>query len=66
MRRAILTSQRLLAVFLIGMLLLFSPIVSLFDRPLFWLGIPMIYLYLFSVWAILIAAMALIISSSQK
>jgi hypothetical protein len=40
--------------------------VSLFDRPLFWLGIPMIYLYLFSVWAILIAAMALIISSSQK
>ncbi|WP_260294617.1 hypothetical protein [Sedimenticola hydrogenitrophicus] len=66
MRRAILTSQRLLAVFLTGMLLLFSPIVSLFDRPLFWLGIPMIYLYLFSVWAILIAAMALIISSSQK
>lgn len=66
MRRAILTSQRLLAVFLTGMLLLFSPIVSLFDRPLFWLGIPMIYLYLFSVWIILIAAMALIISSSQK
>lgn len=66
MRRAILTSQRLLAVFLTGMLLLFSPIVSLFDKPLFWLGIPMIYLYLFSVWIILIAAMALIISSSQK
>lgn len=65
MRRAILTSQRLLAVFLIGMLLLFSPIVSLFDQPLFWFGIPLIYLYLFTVWAILILAMALIIGSQK-
>jgi hypothetical protein len=65
MRRAILTSQRLLAVFLTGMLLLFSPIVSLFDRPVFWFGIPLIYLYLFSVWAILIAAMALIIGGKK-
>ncbi|WP_275098648.1 hypothetical protein [Sedimenticola hydrogenitrophicus] len=65
MRRAILTSQRLLAVFLTGMLLLFSPIVSLFDRPVFWFGIPLIYLYLFTVWAILIAAMALIIGGKK-
>ncbi|WP_428623187.1 hypothetical protein [Sedimenticola sp.] len=65
MRRAILTSQRLLAVFLTGMLLLFSPIVSLFDKPEFWFGIPLIYFYLFSVWAILIAAMALIIGSQK-
>lgn len=65
MRRAILTSQRLLAVFLTGMLLLFSPIVSLFDRPEFWFGIPLIYLYLFSVWALLIIAMALIIGSQK-
>lgn len=65
MRRAVLTSQRLLAVFLTGMLLLFSPIVSLFDRPEFWFGIPLIYLYLFSVWALLIIAMALIIGSQK-
>lgn len=65
MRRAILTSQRLLAVFLTGMLLLFSPIVSLFDRPEFWFGIPLIYLYLFTVWALLIIAMALIIGSQK-
>lgn len=65
MRRAILTSQRLLAVFLAGMLLLFSPIVSLFDQPEFWFGIPLIYLYLFTVWALLIIAMALIIGSQK-
>lgn len=65
MRRAILTSQRLLAVFLTGMLLLFSPIVTLFDRPAFWFGIPLIYLYLFTVWALLILAMALIIGSQK-
>ncbi|MDF1528122.1 MAG: hypothetical protein P1R74_03240 [Sedimenticola sp.] len=65
MRRLTLTSQRLAAVFLVGMLLLFSPIVSLFDRPTFWFGIPLIYLYLFAVWILLIAMMALIIGARK-
>ncbi|MCW8943408.1 MAG: hypothetical protein OQL27_01470 [Sedimenticola sp.] len=65
MRRLTLTSQRLAAVFMAGMLLLFSPIVSLFDRPAFWLGIPLIYLYLFAVWTLLIGLMALIIGARK-
>ncbi|TVO76943.1 hypothetical protein [Sedimenticola selenatireducens] len=65
MRRLILTSQRLAAVFFVGMLLLFSPIVTLFDRPELWFGIPLLYLYLFSVWVLLIASMAFVIGGRK-
>jgi hypothetical protein len=53
--------QRLVAVFLMGMLLLFSPIIALPDRPQLLFGLPVLYLYLFTVWALLIAAMAWIV-----
>ncbi len=61
MRRSTLTRQRLTVVFLIGVLLLFSPLIQLFDRPVTWQGIPLLYLYLFVVWAGLISAMAWIL-----
>ena len=64
MRQSTLSRQRLAAVFVIGVLLLFSPVVSLFDRPADWFGIPWLYLYLFGVWALLIAAMAWILRES--
>ncbi len=62
MRRSTLIRQRLTVVFLIGVLLLFSPLIQLFDRSATWQGIPLLYLYLFSVWAGLIAAMAVILA----
>ena len=58
MQVAKLTKQRLVAIFLAGLLLLFSPIVSLFDRPTIVHGLPILYLYLFAVWLALIVAMA--------
>ncbi len=62
MRRSTLTRQRLAVVFLLGLLLLFSPIIRLVDGGASLLGIPILYLYLFLVWAGLIAAMAWILS----
>lgn len=58
MRRLALMKQRLVAVFLGGVLLLYSPVISLVDQPRLWLGVPVLYLYLFAVWAGLIGVMA--------
>ncbi len=66
MRRSTLLPQRLMTVFLIGFLLLFSPIVGLFERPLSLFGIPVLYLYLFGVWAGIIAITALIVRGDEK
>lgn len=63
MNRHSLTSQRLLALFLVGCLLLNFPILALFSTGgLVW-GIPLLYVYLFLCWVLLIALMALLIES---
>lgn len=61
MRKSKLMRQRLVAVFLIGMLLLFSPLKALFDKPELLFGLPLLYIYLFGVWILLIAAMAWVV-----
>lgn len=58
MRRLALMKQRLVAVFLCGVLLLYSPVISLFDQDRLWFGVPVLYLYLFTVWGVLVAVMA--------
>ncbi len=58
MRRSTLSAQRLVAVFLAGVVLLNYPLLSLFDQPTSWLSIPGLYVYLFVVWTGLIAVMA--------
>jgi hypothetical protein len=50
--------QRLVAVFLCGVLLLYSPVISLFAQARLWFGVPILYLYLFAVWGVLVAVMA--------
>jgi hypothetical protein len=47
----------LVAVFLLGCLLFTYPLLSLFNRDGVVFGIPVLYLYLFAVWAIVIALM---------
>ena len=49
----------LVAVFLLGCLLLTYPLLSLFDRIQTWFGVPLLYLYLFVAWGMLIAIMAI-------
>ncbi|WP_347251154.1 hypothetical protein [Zoogloea sp.] len=61
MIKATLTGQRLVALFLLGGLLVNYPILSAFDTARMWLGVPVLYLYVFGVWAALIVVMALVI-----
>ncbi|MCP4286839.1 MAG: hypothetical protein GY792_20745 [Gammaproteobacteria bacterium] len=61
MQQSKLIKQRLVAVFLIGLLLLFSPVISLFDRKELLFELPVLYLYLFGAWLLLIAAMAWVV-----
>ena len=65
MFRSIVKSQRLVAVFLLGMLLFNYPLLALFNRASGVFGVPLLYVYIFSCWALLIALMALVIERSR-
>ena len=54
-----MTNSWLVAAFLLGCLLFTYPLLSLFDRSETLLGVPLLYLYLFVAWALLIAIMAI-------
>jgi len=54
-------SQNLAALFLLGCLLFNYPLLSLFSRYVMVLDIPLLYIYLFTAWAALIALMATIV-----
>ncbi len=53
-------SQRFVALCVLGLLLFNFPILALFNVAGAFLGIPVLYLYLFGAWAGLIALMALV------
>ncbi len=61
MSRPIVKSQRLVALFLLGVLLFNYPLLALFNRPAEIFGIPVIYLYIFGAWALLIGLLALVV-----
>lgn len=48
------TSRRLAALFAVGVLLLFPPLLGIFNRPGSLLGVPILPLYLFTVWGALL------------
>ncbi len=58
MHRSLLLRQRMIGLFLLGVLLLYSPLLSVFDTNEELLGLPVIYIYLFSTWVALIALIA--------
>ena len=51
---------RLVALFLIGALLFNYPVLALFDRAATAFGIPVLYVYVFCAWALLIGLLALV------
>jgi hypothetical protein len=53
--------QRLVALFLLGWLLLNYPLLDLAAGDMLIFGIPLIYAYLFFVWATLIVLMTLVV-----
>ncbi|WP_319409980.1 hypothetical protein [uncultured Desulfosarcina sp.] len=65
MTRDKINARRLVGIFLLGMLLFNFPLLYLFNRPLLTLGIPLLYLYLFATWSLIIFLM-LIISRSRS
>ena len=66
MNRSILTGQRLVAVFLFGCVLFNYPLFALFNKPLKVFGIPLLYFYIFCVWALLIGLMAWVIERRKE
>jgi len=64
MTRENINGRRLVGLFLLGMLLFNFPLLSLFNRPEIVLGVPVLYLYLFITWSLIIL-LTLIISRSQ-
>ncbi|THF65545.1 hypothetical protein E6C76_08160 [Pseudothauera nasutitermitis] len=61
-----LAGQRLVTVFLAGMLLFNYPVLSLFDRLELAFGFPLLYVYVFAVWAALIALVAWIVERGAR
>ena len=50
------TSRRLAALFALGVVALFPPLLGAFNRPGTFLGIPVLPLYLFTAWGALVLA----------
>jgi hypothetical protein len=55
--------QRLIALFVLGCLLFNYPVLSLFNAAVEFLGVPVLYAYIFAAWALLVALMALVVES---
>jgi hypothetical protein len=65
MYRSVIKNQRLVAVFLLGVLLFNYPLLALFNRAAEAFGIPMVYAYIFCAWALVIGLLALVIERSR-
>ena len=59
-------SKRLVALFLFGFVLLNYPILSLLNINITVFGLPLLYIYIFSVWGLLIFLSALVMSRSRE
>lgn len=57
-------AQRLVALFMLGCLVFSYPLLSLFNAGGTVAGIPVLFAYLFGVWAALIALMILVVERS--
>ncbi|HYC45956.1 MAG TPA: hypothetical protein VED01_10800 [Burkholderiales bacterium] len=64
MERSSLKGQRLTALFLLGGLLLNYPLFSLFTGAAHLFGVPLLYVYVFFAWALVIALMAFVVERS--
>ena len=63
-KRSSISGQRLVALFLLGALLFNYPLLYLFNVDYYVLGVPLLYVYVFVVWALLIALTALVAERS--
>lgn len=54
------TAERIVAFFLLFLACLVWPILGIANRPVLVLGIPALVLYLFTLWAVLVAVLVLV------
>jgi hypothetical protein len=59
------TGQRFVALCMLGLLLFNYPILALFNVSGTVFGVPVLYAYIFSAWAVLIALMAFVAGSER-
>ena len=50
--------ERLLALFLLGVLMFSPPLLKIFSIDTYFVGVPLLYLYLFIAWAVLVVIAA--------
>jgi hypothetical protein len=55
------TTERLIALFLLGLLLFNYPVLAVFNRTAEVAGIPLVYFYIFAAWAGFIALLAILV-----
>jgi hypothetical protein len=60
-----LIDQRLVALFVLGWLLFNYPLLALFNHAVAVFGIPLLYAYLFAVWALFIGLLAFIVEQKS-
>jgi len=65
MFRPIVKGQRLVALFLLGVLLFNYPLLALSSRATQLFGIPLLYVYIFGAWALFIALLAFVVERKQ-
>jgi len=58
--------KRLVALFLFGLVLLNYPILSLLNINIMVFGFPLLYLYIFGIWGLIIFLAALVTSRSKE
>ena len=63
--RTTMKGPRLVAVFLLGVLLFNYPLLALFNRTVLVFGVPLLYAYIFAAWALLIGLAALVVERSR-
>jgi len=59
-------TQKLIALSAAFALLMFYPLLSIFNKPTLVGGVPVLYVYLFVLWAVMIAATAYAVRDRKK
>jgi hypothetical protein len=59
------SKEYLVILFIIGVLALNYPMLDMFDRPWMPFGVPLLYLYLYLVWFVLIVLLIVVVQHSE-
>jgi hypothetical protein len=59
-------ARRLAALFTVGLIAFYSPILGAFNRPASWFGIPLLPLYIFLAWMGLIGVAWILVRGGRR